>query len=99
MTILQHTIILEFDHALRFTMFLMKILKSKLATLLASKIFTRLFIRATTSDLSKPRCELEKPFGDNKFGDELAVKIIVGLKNDFALGTPNCYVKLAKKRF
>ncbi|RIB30491.1 kinase-like domain-containing protein [Gigaspora rosea] len=39
----------------------------------------------------------QRPFDGYQFNDELAVKICIGLRPEFAPGTPECYVKLAKQ--
>jgi serine/threonine protein kinase len=39
----------------------------------------------------------QRPFDGHKFNTSLAVKIIRGLRPDFAPGTPACYIRLAKK--
>ncbi|RIB15247.1 kinase-like domain-containing protein [Gigaspora rosea] len=39
----------------------------------------------------------QRPFDGYQFNDELAVKICIGLRPEFALGTPECYIKLAKQ--
>ncbi|RIB25552.1 kinase-like domain-containing protein [Gigaspora rosea] len=39
----------------------------------------------------------QRPFDGCQFNDELAVKICFGLRPEFALGTPNCYIELAKQ--
>ncbi|RIB05907.1 kinase-like domain-containing protein [Gigaspora rosea] len=38
-----------------------------------------------------------RPFDGNQFDDELAVKICFGLRPEFAPGTPDCYIELAKQ--
>ncbi|CAG8816210.1 13463_t:CDS:1, partial [Cetraspora pellucida] len=39
----------------------------------------------------------EEVFNDYEFNDDLAMKIGFGLRPEFAPGTPECYVELAKK--
>ncbi|RIB07329.1 kinase-like domain-containing protein [Gigaspora rosea] len=39
----------------------------------------------------------QRPFDGHEFNTSLAVKIIRGLRPDFAHGTPTCYIRLAKK--
>ncbi|RIB02337.1 kinase-like domain-containing protein [Gigaspora rosea] len=39
----------------------------------------------------------QRPFDGYQFNEELSVKICIGLRPEFAPGTPECYVKLAKQ--
>ncbi|RIB23529.1 kinase-like domain-containing protein [Gigaspora rosea] len=39
----------------------------------------------------------QRPFDGYQFNEELAVKICIGLRPEFAQGTPECYIKLAKQ--
>ncbi|RIB10893.1 kinase-like domain-containing protein [Gigaspora rosea] len=39
----------------------------------------------------------QRPFDGYEFGTELALKICTGFRPDFALGTPDCYIELAKQ--
>ncbi|RIB10154.1 kinase-like domain-containing protein [Gigaspora rosea] len=39
----------------------------------------------------------QRPFDGYQFNEELAVKICIGIRPEFAPGTPECYVKLAKQ--
>ncbi|RIB29789.1 kinase-like domain-containing protein [Gigaspora rosea] len=39
----------------------------------------------------------QRPFDGHKFNTKLAVKILQGLRSEFAPGTPKCYIELAEK--
>ncbi|RIB00158.1 kinase-like domain-containing protein [Gigaspora rosea] len=39
----------------------------------------------------------QRPFDGYQFNEDLAVKICIGLRPEFAPGTPECYIKLAKQ--
>ncbi|RIB10551.1 kinase-like domain-containing protein [Gigaspora rosea] len=39
----------------------------------------------------------QRPFDGYQFNEELAVKICIGLRSEFAPGTPECYIELAKQ--
>ncbi|RIB11776.1 kinase-like domain-containing protein [Gigaspora rosea] len=39
----------------------------------------------------------QRPFDGYRFNEELAVKICIGLRPEFAPGTPECYIKLANQ--
>ncbi|RIB17538.1 kinase-like domain-containing protein [Gigaspora rosea] len=40
----------------------------------------------------------QRPFDGYQFNEELAVKICIGLRPEFAQGTPECYIKLAEQQ-